>query len=333
MSSDVHTPDELDDDGGQAQAIREIERLTRNAETLRPALPGPVVEELPPHVLAQIRRPGDDLLVRDLERYQPEPVRARGASEVHDDQSFIALVRRWGTEATTLWARQPTTGAAAPSITAVLNDHQAYGRDGASAEAPAFDGTPIGIAAGWGDHRVTLNTRPDPDWQAWALRDAGHPDPAIAERAWMNQIALAEFLQDQLPNVSAPPAASLIDAVTTFEARQKISFNSAVRLDDGSVQMQWVEQNERDSGVTVLPPKLTVKLRPFYGAPAADLDVWLRYRIKDGSIKFGLFRHRPDIVEDGAWQTWCAEISAALPGLPFVQGVPAAPVQAGQVRD
>lgn len=334
MSSDVHTPSSLDVDGGQAQAVREIERLTRNAETARPEIPGAVDELLPDHVLARISRPGDTLQVRDLERYQDRPVRARGSAEVHDAESFVALVRRWGTEGTTLWATQPTTGAAAPSITAVLNDHDPVDLKHTAPDAtPEFHThTPTIIGGGWGDHRVTLVTRPDVDWRAWALRDAGHPDPTVADRAWMDQVKLAEFLHDQLPNIVDPNPGELLDAVTTFEAKQNVTFNSAVRLEDGAVQMQWVENTDRGTaGTTQVPSKLTVRIRPFYGAPAVDLDVWIRYRIAKGTIRFGLFRHRPDIAEDGAWQRWCTEVSVGLPGLPLVQGVPAGPVQAAQV--
>jgi uncharacterized protein YfdQ (DUF2303 family) len=291
-----------------AEVMRETERLVRDALTERPD----VDFTFPSHVHAQVLRPGDKLVVADHEQYETEPVRPRGDYVVYDVRSFVTWLKRRGGEQTTLWAQQPSTGAEQPSITAVLND---AGRNDAE-----------GI--GWRDDRTTLVVRPDPDWTKWELRDVGHPNPQVAAGRWLSQADFADFMLDQVPNLGVDIANEVYAAALTFQSKRNIEITSVVDLDDGTQQFSFnetVQNGAERPGSTVMHKELNVTMRPFYGADVVQLRVLVRNRIgQGGKPVFGLFRHRPDLVEESAWAAWCETVTAELPDFPLLQGPPPA---------
>lgn len=299
MSSDnVEVPEPVLEpitEDGPAALAREVERLVRDNVTRRPVL----AWDSPEHVIAEVLRPGDRLHVADIEHYLPEPVTPRGTVTVYDAASFVQVVRRYTADGTTLWARQPSTGAPVPSVTAVFDDHiDQYG-------------------AGWREHRAQLVVRMDPDWQAWAAVDGNALD----------QVALAEFLTDQLHVIAEPRAADLIPAVTTFSTRRNLTFSQAMNLDTGETQFTYVEKGET-AGAENLPNRLTINVRPFYGCQPVVLEVWLRYRLREGKLTFTLQRIRPDRAQEAAWGDVCGQIAAELgEQLPIWQGTAPDPLR------
>lgn len=291
---------------GPAALVRETERLVRLAVTDRPLLEWS--GELPLHIGATAMRPGDDVVIRDLEQYLPEPKRARGDYVTYDSESFIAVVKRLAGLRTTLWAEQPSTGASKPQITAVLNDDGGY---------VAGETDP-----GWRDHRVRLDVRVDPDWAAWARVDtAGDPE---LQRG-MSQVGLAEFLNDHMHNIAEGGGSQLLKAVTTFSTDRKLRVSQNINLTTGEIAMVMVDEEDTAVEQVRLPTKLTLNLRPFYGSAEVILEVELRYRwSKQNGVRFGLVRVRPDRSEDAAWLDVCAQVQAGLPDHPLLQGAPPA---------
>jgi uncharacterized protein YfdQ (DUF2303 family) len=281
---------------GPAALAREVERIVTDHNTKRPTTAwGPQ-----DHVLAEILRPGDQLVIRDLEQYEPQPVAPRGSVDVYDAPSFVALVQRHSDDRTTLWAQQPATGAPIPSITAVFDDH-----------------TDANIA-GWREHRARLVVRMDPDWVAWSQVD----------KKALDQIQLAEFLTDQLHTIAQPRAAELIPAVSTFATKRNVTFSQGINLDTGETQFTYVDKAGEDAGTERLPNRLTLNVRPFYGSSVTTLEVWLRYRLSEGRLRFTLERIRPDRAQEAAWGDMCDEIAAGLgDGLPIWQGAAPAPLR------
>jgi uncharacterized protein YfdQ (DUF2303 family) len=289
-------PLEAIDADGPAALAREVERIVTDHNTKRPATAWAPQD----HVLAEILRPGDQLVIRDLEQYEPQPVAPRGTTVVYDAPSFTRLVQRHADARTTLWARQPATGATIPSVTAVFDDHTDAN------------------TAGWREHRAQLKVRMDPDWVAWSQVD----------KKPMDQIQLAEFLTDQLHTIAQPRAAELIPAVSTFSTKRNVTFSQGINLDTGETQFTYVDQRGETAGTETLPNKLTLNVRPFYGSSVAALEVWLRYRITEGKLRFTLERIRPDRAEEAAWGDMCDEIAAGLgEDLPIWQGTAPDPLR------
>lgn len=283
---------------GAAELVRETERLVKDATTARPGIAWP---DRPGHILTPVLRPGDALHVKDVERYLERPARARGQYTVFDAPSFVTLVKRLQSDTdTTLWAHQPSTGAAVPSITAVFND----GDD---------------ISPGWRDHRAQLTVRIDPDWAAWASIDGKA----------LNQVAFAEFVNDHLHNIVEPPAAGLVGAITTFNVKRQVTFSQAVNLESGAQEFTWLERDEA-AGKVKLPTELTIRARPYFGADPVDVQVALRHRVsKEGGLSLIAVRIRPDLAEEQAWNVVTGTVAAELPDLPMLQGPAPESLRAG----
>jgi uncharacterized protein YfdQ (DUF2303 family) len=278
-------------------AAEAIERLTRDAESG-----------------AVLSAPGDDVLVRvlqgdqhietiDRERYGLSPRRPRGTALIHDPSSFAAYVTRLHTERTTMWASRDAHN---PTIVAIFNDHPATDPDGPD---------PMG---GWRDHRAALEVQRDPDWLAW-LRVHG------MDGEGMSPITFAEFLEDHLGNISG--AAAAMEAITTFQVKRDLEFESAVNLTTGAVT---VTHRETDGGqaTTDVPSSLTLKLPPFIGADPVEITAKIRWRLNAGRLRWFVVLERADDREREAWEFVCGLVATGTPaGTPLVQGIAPEPVK------
>lgn len=215
-------------------------------------------------LIARVLRSDERLEVRDLEYTLAAPHACRGAAVIYDPQDFVSYVNRLADAGTTVWA-DPDHG----TVVAVFDDH-------ANGESP-----------GWRRHRATLELRIDDDWRAWFQ----------ASGRLTNQEAFAEFIEDNLAAVVDPEPATMLEIATSFQARRNASFERGTRLQTGDVQLRWVETTTATAGSKghlEVPEKSTVRLAPYVGVAAVELDARLRYRITDGHLRIGYALHRPD---------------------------------------
>lgn len=194
----------------------------------------------------------------ELEDYAEAPSAKRGHVGLSTPQSFSRYVVDQRGDGTSIWADVD-----ARRVTAVLDDHHR-------------NGEPLFLAAGWGAHRATLQLRHTPEWQRWAAND----------RKWLNQVAFAEHLQDGLPDIARPPAALMLELAQTFSAKRKVDFGSSQRLKDGQTQLTYKETVEARAGAgnIEIPEKFALRIAPFVGYAAIEIEAWLRYRIDEGRL-------------------------------------------------
>src|SRR6185369_12419611 len=95
------------------------------------------------------------------------------------------------------------------TICAVFNDHRA-------------------ADAGWRDHRVDFKAEYTPEFDRWLLNNG-------ASKA-RGQTEFAEFIEDNLADITEPFAQQLLNVATTIQATSGINFSSAKRLQDGQTQ-------------------------------------------------------------------------------------------------
>ncbi len=246
-----------------AQALIEQVRTTTQPTTLTP---GDVVGVHVPM--------GAEYRVNDLERYLPTPRRPAGLCVVTDTADFVALLKRYATAATTVWADVDHR-----AVVAVLNDH-------ADPEQPA-----------WGDWRATLQMRFDHRYKAW--REV-HRKP-------MDQAMFADFIEDRLSDVTSPPAADLLEVAQTFTAKTAVDFRQAIRLGDGSVQITYHEEvsaNAGRDGNLQVPAEIALSLPVFEGEAPTVVRVRLRFSVREGNLRILLIIDERDELErvrfDGA---------------------------------
>lgn len=201
-----------------------------------------------------------------LEAYMPTPARKRGVTTVFDADSFnIILSGNAHAPSTVIYVDRDVNN---PQVVAVLNDH--------GAEGP-----------GWRDHRVQIAFRPTPQWIKWKSIDG----------KMLPQETFAEFVEDNLGDVSDPVGGQLLEIVTYLEATRTVNFKSAVRLSNGVVQFQNAEdvQASVSVGKIAVPETFTLGIAPFLGTPLYKVPARFRYRLKDGKLTLGFKLQR---IED-----------------------------------
>lgn len=147
----------------------------------------------------------------DLEKAQEElretPRRKRGTFAAYDAGSFTTYMSKHATEHSEVWADIKRR-----TITAVINAHG------------NVDAEP-----GWADHRLVLQLRHTPAWEAWTKYD----------RSPLPQADFAEHLEDWRSDVVEPTAADLTELSRTFKATKKVEFSESKLLDRaGPAQLQ-----------------------------------------------------------------------------------------------
>lgn len=221
--------------------------------------------------------------LQDLEPLLRNPMRRVGVVSVYDAASFIAVVKDQATAGTRLY-RTVTP----PRFVAVFNDHDHAG------ESP-----------GWGDHRAVYTCPLSPEWSAWTTSN---------KRA-MAQADFAQFIEDNLPDIADPPAAEMLEISRTLQAKKKVNFASALRLDNGQHQFTYEEQIDGKAGPRGqlrVPEAFTLGLAVFEGGARYALRARLRYRISDqGALSMWYDLERPHKIVEHAVEELRAAIEAA----------------------
>lgn len=148
--------------------------------------------------------------------------------------------------------------------------------------------------ADWRGFRAEFKVPASREWLLWNNVNRKH----------MGQLAFAEFLQDNLPDVTQPEGAALLEMALRFEASQSGSFVAAQRMQDGSHDLQWKSDNNA-SGTVRLPEYITLSIPVFENEAASEINARLRYRVKDGTLAIWIELVRPHKVLEAAFRaTW-----------------------------
>lgn len=220
------------------------------------------------------------------------PARKQGTTTVRDAVSFAAYFTKHADSSTEVYA-----DAARLTVTAVLDAH-------------ASD------SARWGVHRLTLALRETEAWAQWLALDG----------KLLGQEQFAEFLEDHLPELLVPDAATMLEIAQSIQATTKASFESGTRLQSGERQLRFTEETRASAGRTgqlTIPETFTVGLVPFEGAAGYKLTARLRYRITDAQLRIGYKLDRPGDTRRTAFQDVVTAIGGQI-DQPVMNGVPAA---------
>lgn len=168
------------------------------------------------------------------------------------------------------------------TITAVFNDHRA---------------TP-----GWRDHRAVFKAELSQEFSRWAEKN-GKP---------FSQTEFAEFIEDNLADITEPAAQQLLEVATTIQATSGIEFKSARRLQDGQTQMAYVESINATAGASgglQIPRGFALGLRIFRQGAGYKLHARLKYRLSAGAVKFWFELERPEAAIDHAFAEYVAGLA------------------------
>lgn len=270
------------------------------AETLAREFKEPkIIDATIPDVCRVALPPGWTISHMDDENLLPAPRRKLAKIRIHDATSFIDYVKRHGSlDYSTVWCEADYT-AGKVAFTAILNDH------GEEASQPA-----------WRDHTARFAPAFSEEWKRWVGKN----------KQPFSQTEFAAFIEDNLRDIAAtegmPTGAQMLEMAMTFEANQDMRFKSAIRLQNGGVQMSFTQD---DDAATLQKmqvfERFSIGLPVFWGGDAYRVDARLRYRVREGRLTFWFELIRHDKVLEAATQTLITTIREKT-GSPFFFGEP-----------
>jgi uncharacterized protein YfdQ (DUF2303 family) len=208
----------------------------------------------------------------DIEKQEDTPNRKRGTVQLKSLQSLLDYMH----------AQQISDAAIADAfvyanpdqrtITAIFNDQL--------------------TKPGWRDHRAVFSAEFTPEFKRWMDWNSKQ----------MGQTEFAEFVEDNMVDITEPASAKLLDMALTIQAKTDINFSSAKRLQNGQVQLQYTEAINATAGTNggmEIPKEFTLGLRIFKNGEGYKLRARLKYRLNAGAIKFWYELDRPErSIED-----------------------------------
>lgn len=230
--------------------------------------------------------PGWDLKKIDEEDLLAAPRRKHARLALHDALSFVDYIKRHGSLTdSTIWCVADYK-AGKIKFTGILNDH------GEAAEQAA-----------WRDHRASFAPEFSEEWVRWTSQ---HKKP-------FNQQDFAAFIEDNLKDIASvdgsPSGAQMLEMALTFEANQDMRFKSAMRLQNGGVQMSFVQDDDAQTLQKMqVFDRFSLGFPVFWNGDAYRMDARLRYRVRDGKLMFWFELIRPDKVLEAATQTLIKQI-------------------------
>lgn len=244
--------------------------------------------------------PGWKLEERDDDKkLLANPRRKLACVRLHDADSFVEYTKRHGSLTdSTIWCVADYK-AGKVAFLGIMNDH---GEDETK--------------AAWRDHRAHFTPEFSEEWVRWIGQN----------KKPFTQAEFASFIEDNLKDIAAtensPTGAQMLEMALTFEANQDMRFKSAIRLQNGGVQMSFVQDDDAQTlqKMSVFD-RFSLGFPVFWNGDAYRVDARLRYRVRDGKLTFWFELIRQDKVLEAATQTLIAQIREKT-GNPFFFGEP-----------
>lgn len=236
----------------------------------------------------------DNTRVESLECYLENPTEKRGRIILEDMDSLAEYVKAHKSQSTVGYA-SPDNG----RVIVVLDDHES-----------GENGTP-----GWARHRASYIPKKGLEWAEWNHKSGDR----------FSQREFAEFLEDNLPDIAKPNGAELLGACSTLSTKKEMTFDHAIRLNDGTVDFEYREKvtDGEKKGAVNLPSMFTLGLAPFQGGKKYKVEARLRWKIgnEDGKLRFHYLLNRPYEVWDEAFLDLAEDLKAKA-GIPVLIGGP-----------
>lgn len=188
------------------------------------------------------------------------------------------------------------------TITAVLDAHQSASVD--------VDDRPR-----WQSHRAKLSLSLSEPMNAW-LHNNGR---------FLDQVAFAEFCEDWMTVIVAPPAADLVEMAQHFQATTKATFKSGFKLVNGQRQLEYTEQVDATvkGDAIAVPTAMALRIPVWRGADTAEeFTARIRYRVNHGGpgqLGIGYKLDRPADIIDAAFEAEVARVQDHI-GRPVLRG-------------
>lgn len=231
----------------------------------------------------------------DLEAYLPTPVYAKAAVTARTVQSLIDYTERHKTDATAIFADVETGR--------VLS---------------VIDYIPADNSGAHKTQRCTYDAPFSEEWKRWT---------GISGKQ-QSQEAFALFIEENRADVVTPDGATILELAKTLDAKKKVTFKSGIRLDDGSVTLDYTDETVASgggiSGKIPIPSEIELGLPVFFGGDRYKVTAFFRYRIIEGKLVMWVDLHRIKHIRDAAFSDIVAKLTSSLDGVPVYEAALAA---------
>ncbi len=229
-------------------------------------------------------------IVKDISDMLPPPVRIQQAVELLTLQSFLDYVKTFELPQSVIFANETTA-----HYEAVLDYHS-------SADAERSDC----------DHIARYTCPQSDQWKLW-LGLSGKQ---------MAQVDFARFIEDNLPDITSPPAADFLQLVLQLQMHKAASFVSDIRLDNGQTRLRYDEtiRNESKQGDLVFPDSFVIGVPVFVDGVRYGVKCRLRYRLDESKLRMWYELERPADVFRAAVKEVSAQVQKELTDVAFWSG-------------
>lgn len=280
--------------------MNDLSARTENDALIEALVDSQLCEQLQPGGFYAFKHADDvttvDLLDRNLER----PRRKTGVVRVEDTASFVQYFKKHSDAASEVFV-----DIRAGVLTAVLDAHEATHTEG-------YAGS--GDTARWGEHRLVLRLAETDAWKRWTGQD----------RQLLKQQVFADFIDDNRADIRKPSAADMLELVQQFQAKTKVTFQSANILANGDRRLTFEEETSAGGGAKgsiEVPSVLELGIAPFEDSEPYVVTARFRYRIQGGGLFMGYLLDNADDVKRDAVKTVVTKVSEEL-GIQIMRGQP-----------
>lgn len=194
----------------------------------------------------------DGISMTDCSHLLGSPQRIIANPTFEDAESFAAYANLFKQESTLIIANRSR------NLVAAIFDYHAKG------------------SPSWCSHSAQLAIKHHQDFTAWANLGQN-----------VSQASFGEFIEDHMHNIASPDGATLKDMVLKFSALKETAFKSTINLQNGDVQLTYIEDSEHGTEKNAkLPSSLTLMIPIYDGQLPIQVEARVRYRIKDQKLWF-----------------------------------------------
>lgn len=220
---------------------------------------------------------------KSLEAMMSKPARIRSHVKVYDTAGFITYFNRFKSEASAIYA---TVEPARFSGVIDAND----------VNMPA-----------WQSHTLGYECPLSKEWKEWSKSNG----------AVKSQASFSEFIENNMPDIvstnpNEPTGAEMLQIATSFQAKTSVNFASGARLDNGQVELTYVEDIKGTAGpkgTIKVPERFFIAVPVFEGGAPYKVEAKFRYRIKDGVLTMWYDLIRPHKTHEAAHKDIWLEIA------------------------
>lgn len=141
-------------------------------------------------------------------------------------------------------------------------------------------------------HKATLDLPHSEEWKTWSGIN-GQLKP---------QLEFARFVEENAPDIKAPDAASLLEAVRDLQAKRSVNFMAAVRTASDNESFEYTDNTEtRGKGDLELPTKFMLSIPVYFGDADVEVPAFLRWKLDEGKLLLGIKLHRAEHIRQAAF--------------------------------